>query len=285
MRRPYTLLLPGVAAIILATSAQAFARTRAVLPLAGECDEAQILDISGKWVANPGERELAKWDCVKAGDDLLLADDAPGGSVTIIFRKGAKPPLTVLCPTRDRCRNAYRIKSDSATAPASNWDGLLDFVFSFFKPRKPTPVPGILHGALTPPSQVLCSVNGKVSPTIHASMIEASLRPLDEGAPKWNWASREGLWNAEQGHLDHAFVYELKIPASGRGGPFPREAVQGWVLVAPESSCRPLQHSVDLAIRFRHTWPKETPESAAATFYLMYLDALARAPESALRPQ
>ncbi len=273
MRQPYRLLLPGVAAIIIAAVAHA---QPAVPPPAG-CDQAQILDVSGKWVANPGGRGIARWDCIKGGDELLLADAAASGSITVIYRKGAKPPYTRTCPS-PACRNAYRVESVSAAAAASSWDGLLDFVFTFFKPRKPTPVPGILHGALTPPSPVLCSVNGKVSPAMHAGVHEASLKALDRDAPTMHWSSGQGIWNVDQGDLHQPFVYELKIPASKL-----TSQVHGWVLVAPESACGSLEQSMELAVSFRQTWPKETPEQAATNFYLMYLDALARASARAPR--
>jgi hypothetical protein len=40
------------------------------------CADAQVIEIYGGWIANPGGRALGNWSCVSAGEELVLANDS-----------------------------------------------------------------------------------------------------------------------------------------------------------------------------------------------------------------
>src|SRR5438128_96393 len=81
-----------------------------------EACDARVIAIQGGWVANPVSRSLSNWSCVKAGEDVVLVDGSPSGSITVNYHRGARQPDTTTCRSHAECRNAYRVKS-SAVEP------------------------------------------------------------------------------------------------------------------------------------------------------------------------
>jgi hypothetical protein len=141
---------------VIATSHQALGQTPVSLK---GCGTAQILHIEGKWIVEPRNVELQKWDCVETDEEIILAKDEQSGEITVIYHQGAKEPYTKKCKSHAECNNAYRVEKVIQNEPDRN--PILDFFFSIFPRNGPKSVPGILRGSTEPPPPVVVCAKGK----------------------------------------------------------------------------------------------------------------------------
>lgn len=122
----------------------------AVYGSATGCLDAQVLAISGTWLAKPGARVLGQWSCLAAGDELIISGRQRTGEITVIYRRGSIPPHTEKCLTARDCRNAYTVER---VIPQANPEPYIrTLIEEFFQKRQPKVVPGILQGAIRQPS-------------------------------------------------------------------------------------------------------------------------------------
>lgn len=274
------------------------------------CAVAQVLAInavSGKWVANPGKRELHQWSCVVTGDEIVMSGRQRIGEITIIYRSGSKSPHTERCAKSKDCRNAYRI--EQVTAPSNpDSDSIID---QFFKKQDPKVVPGILHGFLLQPNPedgrndrpigtvfavgvtgglvlnaqkrpkkellvqptVICDNDGTVDlsswwPTA-AAYANVSSKPIGME----NGESHSSLhWTLKQ-PLDTPVLYQV---TAARSSLSPKSVA----LVAPQNSCTTSMESFQRAVEFTHSWPSDTPRAAIWNFQMGVLFDLSTTPKT-----
>jgi hypothetical protein len=186
--------------------------------------------------------------------------------------------------------------------PQSTFGEIVDFFFSIFGGSESPPVKGILQGALSPSPVLTCSVDQRVQledilkPGSHKVQVTA----LNEEAENMTWEAENAAdgrtytgaaWadligpERATSHSSLVIAQPLKEPAFYQvdvqpvGANTPKASL--WVLIAPESMCKPLRDSYQQAVSFTKTWTKDTPSEAVMNFRLRYLEGLAAQPERA----
>jgi hypothetical protein len=248
------------------------------------CPDAQILDIEGEWVASsherPLERPLAKWSCVANGEELAPRKSARSGRITVIYYRGNKQPDTVICRSRESCRNTYRVEIiDEPHKESSPFAELRHFFSSFFESGEPKLAPpGILKGPATPQTAVLCRTGDgtiDLAPALRGEpgIYKVLLKPLEISAHNLRWESGPAFITDP---LNHPTLYELELRDSDN-------LSQGStiVLVAGKPVCEALARSFQLAVQWTETWPHNTSGEAIRNFLAVYLQAIAHDPDRA----
>jgi hypothetical protein len=269
------------------------------------CRDAQVIAIQGKWVANPGAHALSNWSCVSAGQEIVLANDSLNGLITIIYHQGGMSPHTVRCKSRAECRNAYRVEAPPARTdvPRSPFEQIVDFFFSIFHEGESQPVKGILQGEIytRPRPALTCSFEKTVDleDILKPGSYKVTVMALNEPARAITWQAKSAMgsptytgagWGALVGaegssnHTSLEMAQPLREPALYAVVAQPvgtKPPISVWMLIAPETLCKPLSNSYDQAVAFTKTWPKDTPIEAATDFRLGYLQSLAEQPDKA----
>jgi hypothetical protein len=244
------------------------------------CRDAMIIAIEGQWRAHPDGIRLAKWSCVDDGRDLVLDESASSGLITVVYHRGGKPPVTVECPTREACRNAYRVEIPVGPPGEQSIIALIKAVFSaFFEGGEPVPVPGIVKAG-SPQTAVMCrTADGRIdlAPALPREPGDYTVvvRPRGASAHRLRWESGPALIDDP---ADRPMLYELELRDADN-----LDQGKAIVLAAHRPACEALTQAFQHAVQWTETWPANTPGDAIRSFLTVYLQALAQNPPRALQ--
>lgn len=246
------------------------------------CRDAMIIAMQGEWRAHPSGIQLAKWSCVDHGQELALDESAPSGLITVAYHRGGKPPVTIECPTREACRNAYRVEiPHDPSGEQSIAARIMVFFFAFFKGGEPVKVPGIVKAA-SPQTTVLCrTADGKVDlapalrgePGKYTVFMRSFQTPTGVSTHSLRWESGPALIHDP---ADRPMLYELELRDANN-----LDQGRAVVLAANRPSCEALAQSFQRAVQWTETWPANTPGDAIRNFLTVYLQAIAQDPHRA----